>query len=479
MIEPQSPTSAATDVPNAFRSLERRQADERQAHAVLLDLSGRGLRRLAITFVNHSGTALVKGVPLQRLPQVARDGVGFSPVADAFGVTGLIDPLQSLARPDGDLRLVPDLDSLLVLDAASGWVWAAGDRHTLAGAVYAGDQRGFCRRQQRSLAGQELRLQAGFELEWMVGLPESDGAWRPAVAGGPYGADRLIGGLDYLSAVADGLDAAGLDWLQLHPEYGSGQFELSLAPHEPVRAADHLVAARLVIQRVSQQFGWRCSFAPLVAADLVGNGGHLHLSATRSGLPLLGGGDGVAGLTADGETLLAGLLEHLPALLPLACGLAVSYRRLAPGRWAAPFQVWGVENREAALRLIPAGAAGEPAHLELKVADLSANPYLLLGGVMAVIATALQHPRPLPAPVQGDPGRGRAGLTPRLPQTLADASAAFEASAPLRQAMGELLHSTVLESRQAEVRRSEALQDDELIASTRCWPAAGGSRLLP
>ncbi|MEA5413176.1 hypothetical protein VB737_15535 [Synechococcus sp. BA-120 BA3] len=57
---------------------------------------------------------------------------------------------------------------------------------------------------------------------------------------------------------------------------------------------------------------------------------------------------------------------------------AVGQRRLAPGSWSAPFQVWGVENREAALRLVPSAADGAPAHLKLKVADLAANPYPLL-----------------------------------------------------------------------------------------------------
>lgn len=314
------------------------------ATAQTAELLERGLRRLAITFVNHAGSVLVKGVPLERLALVASQGVGFSPVADAFGATGLIDPQQSLARPDGDLRLKPDLTALRPLDPASGWAWAPGVRHGRDGEVYGLDQRGFCARQQAAFAAAGLSALAGFEIEWMVGLPQPVGSavgWCPAVVGGPYGADRLVQGLDYLTAVAEALDAAELPWLQLHPEYGAGQFELSLAPTPPLEAADRLVAARLVIQQVSRRFGWICSFAPVVTADLVGNGGHLHLSVTDQGVPLLGGGTGTAGLTTRGEALLAGLLEQLPALMPVACALAVSYKRLAPGRWAAPFQIWG------------------------------------------------------------------------------------------------------------------------------------------
>jgi glutamine synthetase len=470
LMRQQSERPQQPEVSMQVRCRNARDAAEQQAQALVGELAERGIRTVAVTFVNHAGSVLVKGIPLERLPRMARDGVGFSPVADAFGATGLIDPAQSLARPDGDLRLVPDPESLAVLDAGGGWAWAAGDRYSLEGLPYAADQRGFCRRQLQALTTLDLTLQAGFEIEWMVGMADEGGPWRPAMSGGPYGAARLIEGLDYLSAVAEALDAAGLEWLQLHPEYGSGQFELSLAPGAALQAADALVRARLVIQRVTGRFGWRCSFSPVVSPDLVGNGGHLHLSLERAGVPLFSGGNGPAGLRDAGEQVLAGLLHELPALMPLACALAVSYRRLQPGRWAAPFQVWGVENREAALRLILAGADGEPAHLELKVADLSANPYLLLGGVMAVIRHALHYPVTLPPPVVGDPGRVAPPGHGRLPLSLSEAIVPLSASSLLREAMGDQLHHTLVEAREAEVRRSERLSEAELILSTRAWP---------
>lgn len=44
----------------------------------------------------------------------------------------------------------------------------------------------------------------------------------------------------------------------------------------------------------------------------------------------------------------------------------------------------------------------------------------------------------------------------------------------LREAMGELLHRIVIESRRAEERRVSGLDDEGLIASTRWWPIASG-----
>lgn len=441
-------------------------------------LADQGIRWVAITWVNQAGAPLVKVVPLASFAAATAVGVGFSPVADAFRADGVIDPGHRLARPDGDLRLRADAAALTPLEPGSGWAWAPGERFERSGTPYTGDQRFFCRHQQERLQQMGVELRAGFELEWLVAVPDSDGQPVPAIPGGPYGADRLVEGLDYATALLEALEAAGVPWLQFHPEYGAGQFELSLAPGSPLEAADRLVLARLLIQRVTRRFGapfgWRCSFSPKPSLERVGNGGHLHLSVQRQGVSLLQGGDGPAGLTDPGCDLLAALLQELPALLVLACPLESSYRRLGPSAWSAPFQVWGVENREAALRLIPAADDGAAAHLELKVSDLTANPYLLLGAVQVVVRDGLQQHRPLPAPVTGDPALLPAGQAPRLPTSLAEASAAFARSDPLRTGLGESFVGSLLDSQAAEVRRAQALSDADLVAADGWWPLVGG-----
>ncbi|MEB3322225.1 MAG: glutamine synthetase [Synechococcaceae cyanobacterium] len=451
------------------RGARQVQESGRRAAHLQPRLRDQGMRRLALTFVNHAGAPLVKVVPLERIEKVAREGVGFSPVSDAWRVDGLPDPDHPLAVPDGDLRLIPDLGALLPLEAATGWCWAPAERWQRDGTPYGLDQRGFCRRRQALLAAAGIEVRMGFEIEWTVARPGAEGQPTAAVAGGPYGADRVVNGLDYLAALTDALDAAGLPWLQVHPEYGAGQFELSLAAADPLSAADRQVAARLLIQRVTDRFGWRATFSPLPDPAQVGNGGHLHLSLRRHGVPLLQGGSGTADLPAAGEGLLGSLLHHLPALLAIGCPLAVSYRRLGPGRWSAPFRVWGVENREAALRLVPAAADGAPAHLEIKGADLAANPYLLCGAVLALLEEGLRQPRPLPPPVAGDPAQ-QPDPPERLPTTLEAASAAFAACRPLAEAMGEGLHRSLVETQRAEGRRAAALDEAALIASTRWLP---------
>jgi glutamine synthetase len=437
-------------------------------------LADQGIRWVAITWVNHAGAPLVKVVPLAAFDAAVAVGVGFSPVSDAFRADGVIDPVHRLARPDGDLRLRADAAALARLEPGSGWAWAPGERFERSGEPYAGDQRHCCRLQQERLQRAGVELRAGFEVEWLVARNHPDSDPQPAIPGGPYGADRLVEGLDYAAALLDALEAAGIPWLQFHPEYGAGQLELSLAPGTPLEAADRLVHARLVIQRVTRCFGWRCSFSPKPSLVRVGNGGHLHLSLWRDGLPLLQGGTGPGGLSDAGGAVLAALLEELPALLALACPLEISYRRLAPGSWSAPFRVWGIENREAALRLIPTAADGADAHLELKVVDLAANPYLLLAAVQAVALAGLDESHPLPLPVSGDPDHLSLGAAMRLPASLAEASAAFAASALFRRAFGEELHASLIDSQAAEVRRCAGSSDAELAEADAWWPLVGG-----
>ena len=61
-------------------------------------------------------------------------------------------------------------------------------------------------------------------------------------------------------------------------------------------------------------------------------------------------------MTAEGEAWVAGLLRELPALAAVAAPSMPSLLRRRPGYFASAFAFWGVQNREAALRFVPAGA---------------------------------------------------------------------------------------------------------------------------
>ncbi len=453
-----------------FRGEQERAADARRAQVLERQLAGE-VTGVATTFVDHSGAARVKAVPLTSLAAAARSGLGFSPVIDAFTSDGGIDGASPLGRPDGDLRMVPDLDSLAVLGAPEGWAWAPGDRFRQDGTVYAGCQRSFARAQVAAGLSQGISALMAFEVEWMVGQDTDD--YQPAAGGTGYGLARLVGLADYVRDVLASLEAAGVRVEQIHPEYGPGQFEVSVAAQDPVSAADTNVLVKLIIAAVSARHGLRASFAPAVLAGNVGNGGHLHASFWADGENLLAGGPGRHGLTPRGESMLAALLDRMPALLAIGSPMPASYLRLVPSHWAGVYQVWGTENREAAVRFIEA-SPWDPgtANVELKSFDGGANPYLLAGAVLAVALAGADRQARLPDEVSGDPaapGHPLAGQLARLPGTLAEAVKALEASDELRAATGDELMTSFLASRRAEIELAWGKSDEEIIAATR-WP---------
>lgn len=124
--------------------------------AVIERLSQRGVRQIAITWVTNAGESLVKVVPLRQLQDAIDNGVGFSPVSDAFRTDGVIEPHHRLTCPDGDLRLKVDPDSVALLDPSTGWAWAAGDRWDRDQGPYDADQRHFCRRMARDMEDEGL-----------------------------------------------------------------------------------------------------------------------------------------------------------------------------------------------------------------------------------------------------------------------------------------------------------------------------------
>jgi glutamine synthetase len=475
-------------MPRSFsqvRGEQERAADEQRAKDLQLQLAGE-VTGVIVTFIDHSGAGRVKVVPLEALAGAARSGVGFSPVIDAFTSDGGIDPASPLDRPDGDLRLVPDLDRLVVLRDPAGWAWAPGDRFTQDGAVYPICQRSFTRAQVAVAAARDLSALMAFEVEWMVGQDADD--FVPAFGGTGYGLSRFIAAADYVRDVVDSLTTAGIAVEQTHPEYGPGQFEVSVAAEDPVSAADTSVLVKLVISAVSARHGLRASFAPAVLPDNVGNGGHLHASfwrgggnlladgdgrygLTPQGESMLAGGEGRHGLTAPGESILAALLESLPALLAIGAPTPGSYQRLQPSRWAGAYQIWGVENREAAMRLIvaPPSDPGK-ANVEIKCFDLSANPYLLTGAIMAVALRGADGSASLPPEVSGDPaapGHPQSDSAVRLPRSLTDTVQALEAAEDLRATMGEDLLGSFAAGRRASITLAAHQSADQMLADAR------------
>jgi len=443
--------------------------DDIKDHASRLRSAG---ARLLCGMVSDSGGVLrAKSVPAARMEAFATAGMGASVTWPVFCVDNHVAMTDEIGVT-GDLRLVADLSGAVVLD--DGFAWAPADVHTQDGNRSALCWRDVACRQVDRVARMGIDVLAGFEMEFTVmdatGTRIGDERGWTAYGAGEF---SMLSG--FAADITDRLAAAGVPVEQIHAEYGMGQYELSLPPASLVAAADAVLLARTVIGRVARERNLLVSFSPMPFEGGSGNGGHLHLSFTRDGRPLLSGGAGGAGMTPDGEHLVAGLVEHLPETIAVLAGSVVSTDRLVPGHWSGAYSCWGVENREAAVRLLTA-TPGNPhgANVEVKCIDGAANPYVAAGLLLGIAANGLDAGLPLPAEVPGDPtALSKAAAADahlrRLPDTLPGALDAFAASAATTAIVGPELKAAIAAVRSHEL---EAYPDADRYRQTRfAWSA--------
>jgi glutamine synthetase len=151
-----------------------------------------------------------------------------------------------------------------------------------------------------------------------------------------------------------------------------------------------------------------------------------------------------------------------------------SYLRLVPQHWSGPWACWGRENREAAVRFVTGmvGSRESVANTEVKCFDLSANPYLLAGALIAAGLTGIEEDLRLPAEVTRDPADysekelEELGIE-RLPASLEEAVGRLEESKVLREAMGDVLFNAFVAVRRGEIDAFAGLSDEELVEAHR------------
>ena len=437
------------------------------------ELAERGVRAVALVLVDNAGVARMKVVPVERLGDAATRGVGW---AKAWGVS-LANDLYAfesgLFTATGDLRLRADLSGVRVLGCSPGWAWAPIDHHEQSGEPWPGCQRLALRRAVEKATSLGIETRMGWELEWILG-ENGPGGFAPLRDWTAYGAATFPRIEALLLDLVDSLRASGLVPEQVHPEYSTGQIELSLPARDPIGACDDVVFARQVVRTLAERHGFRASFAPRAIAGSVGSGAHVHVSIWRDGENQLAGGTGPEAVRPAGGAFIAGALAELPGLTAIGCPSPLSYARLQPSHWAGAYAFWGAENREAALRL--AASAGRPgpdsATLEWKAVDGAANPYLAAAGLLSAGLDGIERTLEVPPPFDGDPAllseaeAEERGIRP-LPSTLARSTDALASSDLLERAYGPYLHERILAVRRAEVAATEGAEETRLVETYR------------
>jgi len=391
------------------------------------------------TIVNPAGLTLAKSVPASGVGRFTDPGLGASPTWHGFAIDRVGIAFTNDISVVGDQRVRIDAGALRIIDA--GLAWAPASFFDQDGSPVSTCARGTLARIESRLTQAGLRAQVGHEIEFL--LVDPAGNRLPGELWAQYGLAGVLEFEGFVRETMASMAAAGITVEQFHPEYGVNQFEISLPPKSPVAAADQLVLSRILISRVARRHGLRVSLSPKPFADSVGSGAHQHISLRHDQRPLFSGGDGAHGLTAGGAAAIGGIVSGLVEAQLVFCGSIVSGLRMAPGSWAGAYTCWGTENREAAVRFIPA-TRGNPygANVEVKIVDPSANPYLATAAILGLALDGIQNGATLPPEVTVDPhtlndtGRRAAGAA-RLSCDQADAIAALDHSPRMRAILGD------------------------------------------
>ncbi|CAN5496538.1 glutamine synthetase family protein [soil metagenome] len=415
----------------------RAQSDESDIAHRIDELRSKGVELIAGSITDPAGVTRAKYVPVRRLGDFQRSGMGVSPSWSVFCVDSGIAFTPSIGVA-GDLRIRIDPSDVRLVDA--GIAWAPGNLTDQAGQPAPLCLRSLLARAEVAATERGLTALIGAELECTMLAPDADRATTDPWS--PYGIRTSLDRSAFLVDLAATADRAGLSVEQIHTEYGHDQLEVSLAPTTPVAAADTVILTRIVLGRVAARHGLRISFSPVPFEGAAGNGAHLHLSLADGAGPLFSGGDGPYGIRPAGGSAIAGVIDTLPDLIGVYAGSAVSALRLRPGNWAGASACWGLENREAAVRFI-AATAGSPygANAELKLIDPSANPYLAAAAFLGSALRGIDRALDLPPEIPENPSES-AAPPPPLPTEQRAAIEALQGSA----AAAELLTPAIVEA---------------------------------
>lgn len=234
--------------------------------------------------------------------------------------------------------------------------------------------------------------------------------------------------LPIIEEIVDCLAEIDIHLPQFHSEAAAGQWEFPLPAFEPVKAVDVLVKTKEVIRNVAKKHGLKATCYPRPFAWTCGSASHAHFSIN-------GPGDTVEKYE---PSFLAGVLEHLPAILAFTLPLEESYQRVNAGIWSGgEYVCWGTQNKEVPLRKCG------PGHFELKTVDGIGNSYLSMAAVLAAGLHGLRHDLKLEMmDCTGDPTRigeeerQKLGITTPLPNTLEKSLRCLDRDKVLRRSLG-------------------------------------------
>lgn len=391
-----------------------------------------GVKYFLFNFTDLFGNQRAKLVPAAAAAGMQKSGAGFAGFAAWLDLTP--------AHPD--MFVMPDTDSLIQLPWKPEVAWVAGDPWMDGNPLDQGP-RNVLKNLMAQAADMGMLMKSGVEPEFHLisadGTEISDD--RDIEEKPCYDQSAVMRRYDVISEICDHMAELGWGPYQNDHEDSNGQFEMNWDFTDALTMADQLAFFKFMVKEIAEKHELRATFMPKPFTELTGNGCHVHISMwDKAGKKnLFQDKQGDLGLSETAYQFIGGLLEHGEALAAITNPTVNSYKRinaaptLSGATWSPSSVSYGGNNRTHMIR-IP-----DDDRFEFRLADNSANPYLLMSVALAAGLHGMKD--------KIDPGKRLdndmyanpelAGEVKKLPLNLLDAIRNFDKDTALKDALGD------------------------------------------
>ncbi|AUH72317.1 glutamine synthetase family protein [Legionella sainthelensi] len=222
----------------------------------------------------------------------------------------------------------------------------------------------------------------------------------------------------------------------LHAESGPGVIEAAIAVDQIDIAGDKAALFKTFMKVLAQHNNKMATFMAKWSPHYPGQSGHIHLSLRhKEGESAFYDPSMQNNMSKLQRHFIAGQQKLIPELLAMVSPTVNSFTRLIPGFWAPANATWGVENRTAALRVIPGNDKSQ--RIEYRLGSADANPYLALAVALGSGLYGIEQELELSSEIKGNSYVQNYQEEQILPRTLWEASTRLKESTVARSLFGD------------------------------------------
>ncbi len=448
--------------------------DPSACESVIQEIESRGLETVRLSFADQHGVLRGKTLVADAVPSAMTNGCTMTttllakdtshktqyPVFTADGGFGMREMSGA-----GDIVMVPDPATFRVLPWLEKTGWMLCDIYFTNGKPVPFSTRRVLQDALSDLGDAGFDFVAGLEVEFHVFKIE-DPNLTPADSGQPStppDVSVVSHGFQYLTELrADehepiwaflrkDIQDLDLPLRTMEVEFGPSQFEASFDIAAGITAADNMMLFRSAVKQICRRQGYHATFMCRPGLpNIFSSGWHLHqsLRARDTGENAFVSGSESEILPELAMQYAAGILEHARAASVFTTPTINGYKRYQPMSLAPDRIAWGDDNKGAMLRVV--GGYGDPlTHLENRVGEPAANPYLYLASQilsgMEGVGTSRVPPPMTEAAYEGE--------APNLPASLMEAVVSLDESDFFRDRLGDRFVDYIVHLKRAEIGR--------------------------